>query len=67
METGEFHWQDGWYFKRMPDGITRARSSRRLRAGRDHRREGGDVSLTCDMLLVTVPLGTLARAQGGER
>jgi len=25
METGEFHWQDGWYFKRMPEGGVRMR------------------------------------------
>jgi hypothetical protein len=20
MDVGEFHWTDGWYFKRLPDG-----------------------------------------------
>jgi hypothetical protein len=25
MEMGEFHWTDGWYFKRMDDGAVRVR------------------------------------------
>ena len=29
MESGEFHWTEGWYFKRLDDGSVRIRKQSR--------------------------------------
>lgn len=32
MEPGDFHWQNGWYFKRLDDGSVRIRLREKMGA-----------------------------------